>query len=222
MRGLYHDHAERGAGDQPVAAGKVAGARLVAERHFGDRRALVIEDRCEQIAVLGRIDAIMSAGEHRDRAACDAGAMRGLIDAAGEPRDDDEAGLSKLARELAGEFQARAGGIARADDGDHRTHQRCVLAAHGEQRRRIVDHRQPRRIALLAGREPGDAEFAARGKLGLGFVHTADAPRSRRTAPARQIRQPLQRGTCRAEMIDQRTEGARPRYYGANATTARS
>jgi hypothetical protein len=35
--------------------------------------------------------------------------MRGLVDAAGEPRDDDEAGFAKLARELAGKFQARAG-----------------------------------------------------------------------------------------------------------------
>src|ERR1700674_4523869 len=36
-RGLDHDHAERRAGDQPVAPWKVAGARHVAERHFRDR-----------------------------------------------------------------------------------------------------------------------------------------------------------------------------------------
>ena len=98
--------------------------------------------------------------------------------------------------------------------------ERCVVTAHGEQRRRIVERRQPRRIAVLAGREPGDAELAARGELGLRLVHAADAPRSRRAAAARQIRQPLQRGTRRAEVIDQRTEGARPDIVGADQPQA--
>jgi hypothetical protein len=57
--------------------------------------------------------------------------MRGLIDAAGEPRDDDEAGFAELAGQLSGEFQAGARGVARADDRDHRPHQGRDIAAHG-------------------------------------------------------------------------------------------
>ena len=38
MRGLDHDDAERHAGDQPVAPGKVAGARRMPEWHLGNRR----------------------------------------------------------------------------------------------------------------------------------------------------------------------------------------
>ena len=40
-RRLDDDHAERQSGDQPVAAREIAGARLPAERHFGDGRAVV-------------------------------------------------------------------------------------------------------------------------------------------------------------------------------------
>src|SRR3954454_8685495 len=111
-------------------------------------------------------------------AALDAGAVRGLVDAAGEAGDDDKAGLAKLAGKLTGEFQACTGGVARADDRDHRPHQRCIVAAYGEQRRSIVERCQPRWIAVLAGREPGDAELAARGELGLRLVGAADARRS--------------------------------------------
>jgi hypothetical protein len=65
--------------------------------------------------------------------------------------DEDEAGLGELVRELAGEFQSRSGGVAGADDRDHRPHQASEDAAHAKQRRCIVDGRKPRRIAGLAG-----------------------------------------------------------------------
>ena len=152
MRGLDHDDAERRARDQAVAAGKIVGARHMAERHFGNRAAL-IEQGGEQILMLRRIDPVVAAGQHRDRAAFDRGAMRGLIDAARQARDDDEAGLAEIARQLAGEFQPGAGGVARADDRDHRPHQRVGRAAHAEQGRRIVERRQPRRIGGFARRD---------------------------------------------------------------------
>jgi hypothetical protein len=38
-----------------------------AERHFGEHRALG-QDRVDDLVVLGRIDAVVAAGEHRDRA----------------------------------------------------------------------------------------------------------------------------------------------------------
>ena len=123
MRRLDHHDADRDARDQPVAAREVAGARHVAERHFRDRGAALRQDVEQQILVLGRIDAVVAAGQHRDGAAGEAGAMRGLVDAARQTRDDDEAGGAEIARELAGEFQPGAGGVARADDRDHRPHQ---------------------------------------------------------------------------------------------------
>src|SRR6266702_3351990 len=153
--------------------------------------------------MFGRIDAIMAAGEHGDCAAFNARAMRSLVDAAREPRDDDKAGLAEFASELAGELQPCAGGVARADDRDNRPHQGFCVAPYGEQRWRVVERRQPCRIAVLAGCEPGDAELAARGQLGLRLVRATDAPGSRRTTPPREIRQPLQRRTRGAEMIDQ-------------------
>jgi hypothetical protein len=51
-------------------------------------------------------------------------------------------------------------------------------------------------------------------------LFAADTPGPRGTAASRQIGQAIQRGARTAEMIDQRAEGARPRYYGANATTS--
>ena len=121
------------------------GAGHMAERHFGNRGAL-FEQRREQIFMLGRIDFVMSASQHGDRAARHAGAMRGLIDAARQARDDDETGLAEIAGQRAGEFQPGAGRIARADDRNHRPHQGLKRAAHAEQGRRVVNRRQPRRV----------------------------------------------------------------------------
>ena len=81
MRGLDDDDAERRARDQPIAPGKIAGAGHMSLRHFGDRGA-VVQQRSEQIPMFGRVDPVVTAGQHRDRAALDRGAMGGLIDAA--------------------------------------------------------------------------------------------------------------------------------------------
>ena len=153
----------------------------------------MLEQRGEQILMLGRIDPVVAAGQHRDRAACDRGAMRGLIDAARQPRDDDKAGVAEIARQLACEFQAGAGGVAGADDRDHRPHQRLRRAAHAEQGRRIVERRQPRRIGGFARRDQRDADLFGRGEFGPRFLLAADAPGTRRAATPRQIGQPLQR-----------------------------
>ena len=93
--------------------------------------------------MFGRIDAVLSAGEHRHGSVREAGAMGGGVDAARETGGDDEAGLAEIARQPLGELDAGGGGVARADDRDHRPRQRRALAAHRQQRRRIVDHRQP-------------------------------------------------------------------------------
>ena len=89
------------------------------ERHFGNHRPLG-EDRVDQLAVLGRIDVLMAAGEHRDGAGGEAGTVRRRIDAAGKPGDDGKAGLAKLTRQSLGELHAGRRRVARTDDGDHR------------------------------------------------------------------------------------------------------
>jgi hypothetical protein len=55
-----------------------------------------------------------------------------LVDPARQAGNDDEAGLGQVVRKLAGEFQSGAGGVARADDRDHRPHQAVEDAAHAE------------------------------------------------------------------------------------------
>ena len=91
-RRLDDDDAERQPRDQPVAAREIAAARLPAERHFADGRA-VGQDRRRKLRMLGRIDVIVPAGQHRDGAAREACAMGGGIDAAREPRYDRQSRL---------------------------------------------------------------------------------------------------------------------------------
>ena len=52
--------------------------------------------------MLGRIDTIVTAGEHRNRSGREAGAVGGGVDAARQPGDDGEAGFAKLARDPSG------------------------------------------------------------------------------------------------------------------------
>jgi len=156
------------------------------QRHFGNRSA-AIEDRSQQIFVLRRIDPVVPAGQHRDRAAVEAGAVRRLIDAACQARGDDKTGLTEIMCQLAGEFQPGAGRVARAHDRDHRPHQRLDRAAHAEQRRGIVERRKPWRIAGFAGRDQADALSLAGGEFGAGIVLAADTALTRRATPPRQI-----------------------------------
>src|SRR6476661_5373231 len=65
--------AERHARYQPIAPWKIAGARHMAERHFGNRSPAGLDDGCQQILVLGRIDTVMTARQHRHGAALEAG-----------------------------------------------------------------------------------------------------------------------------------------------------
>ena len=57
--------------------------------------------------MLRRINAIVPAGEHGDRAGSETRAMRRGIDAARQAGDDGEAGFAELARDPLGEFQSR-------------------------------------------------------------------------------------------------------------------
>ena len=190
LRRLDHHDAERKAGNQPVAAGKIARARLPADRHFGDRGAFG-RMASARPACSARIDAVMAAGEHRDRAGREARAMRGGIDAARETRDDDEAGVAEIARQPLGEPHAGRRGIARADDRDHRQGERRGVAAHRKQRRRVVDHLQAQRIVRLADATRRDAERLRGLDLALGVLRASRCGRDgtrRRAAPDRAAR----------------------------------
>jgi len=160
-RRLHDHHADRKPRDQPVAARKIARPRLPGERHFRNRGAFS-KDCIQKIGVLGRVDAIMAAGQDRDGAGRETGAVCGGIDTAREPRHRAEPGLTQVARQPLGEFDAGRRSVARADNGDQRTRYRGERAAHRQQGRRVVDHLQPRRIIRLAERNEFDTERAGR------------------------------------------------------------
>jgi hypothetical protein len=103
----------------------------------------------------------MAAGQHRDGAGRQTGAMGGGVDAARQARYGAEACRAQVARQPLSEFDAGRRSVARADDGDQRPRQHGELAAHREQRRRVVDHLQARRIIQLAERDEVDAARAA-------------------------------------------------------------
>ncbi len=89
--------------------------------------------------------------------------------------------IASMADEL-----ARLAKSQRADDRHHRKRQRARIAADGDQRRRIVDHLQARRIVGFAQRHQGDTELLCGGKLALGVGARANLHGTTGAAPARQ------------------------------------
>ena len=86
-----------------------------------------------------RVDAIMSAGEHSNRAGRETGTMGAGVDATREPRDDDVARLCQPAGEPFRERQACGRRVARADNGDSGPVEQSCLPAHADHRGRAVD-----------------------------------------------------------------------------------
>jgi hypothetical protein len=91
-----------------------------------------------------------------------------------------------------------------------------MRAAHAEQRRGVVDCREPRRIAGLFRGEQADAERVAGGELGAGIFLAADPDLARCAAALGEIRQPLQRGPRAAAMCHKRSVCPRPDIVGAD------
>lgn len=71
----------------------------------------------------------------------------------------------------------------------------------------------------LAEAEEDDTQRARRRKLALGVLARANARGAVGTAATGEIRQRLKRRARTAEVVDEGAERARPRYYGANATS---
>src|SRR3546814_15290306 len=82
---FHHHHAQRQPGDDPVAAGEMAGLWFHARRLFGDQQAFG-RDTPLQFLVLGRIDDVDPTSDPRDRAAFYTPLMRPPVPATPEQR----------------------------------------------------------------------------------------------------------------------------------------
>ena len=114
--------------------------------------------RLVEPAVLLGIDDIDAAGDDRDGAGRERAQMRGGVDAAGEPGDDDEPALAERGGELAGEAPAIGRGVARADHRHHRPLEPLGPAEHAQHRRGILDLGERIRIGGLAPAHEAGAE----------------------------------------------------------------
>jgi hypothetical protein len=106
--------------------------------------------------------------------------------------------------------------MARADDPDLRHHENVGVAAYGDQRRRVVDHLQPVRIACFADGDKDRADFSRGLDFAFGLLARVGLRRGTAAAAARQPRQRVERGARAAEMINERAEGARPDILAAD------
>jgi hypothetical protein len=212
---LDHDDGGRESGDQSVAAGEIAGARLPAELHFGDECAL-LQNGVGERGVLGRIDAVVAAGEHGDGAGGEAAPVCRGVDAARQAGCNREPRFAELARQPLGEAHARGRGIARADDRHGRQGERSGVAAHGEKRRGIVDHPQAVRIVGLGSRHQGHAHRLGGRELALGVLARADAGRPGCAPSSGEIGQRGQRRARIAAMPDQGLKRARADMIAAD------
>ncbi|MNI80412.1 hypothetical protein D3C73_1369440 [compost metagenome] len=93
--GLDHHHAARQARDDAVAAREVARLRSRADGAFRDDAA-ALDDLAIQVGVVGRIDVVHPAAQHRDRAGFQRAQMRRRIHPSRQTRDDDVAAFAQL------------------------------------------------------------------------------------------------------------------------------
>ncbi len=125
--GLDHDHAEREASDDPVADREMAGLRSQTGRVFGEQRT-ARGDLGREGGVLGGVDDVDPAGHRGHRAGGQCRGMGGGIDAAGQPRDHDEARHSQTLGQPTRHPQAQRGGVAHADQCHHRPDEKGRIA----------------------------------------------------------------------------------------------
>ena len=85
LGGRHDKHADADARDQPVAARKILRPRRMAGCSFADEKA-ALPDRVLEHRVLGRVDHIETAGDHRNGSVVEACGMGGPIEAARQSR----------------------------------------------------------------------------------------------------------------------------------------
>ena len=150
-----------------------------------------------------RVDHVDTAGDHGDRARLQGSGMGTGIDAAGQSRDHHEASLSQVGGKPFGETPSVQRGVAGADHGDGGPRQQMTLAHDADQRRRVLNVNQIRRIARLdLGNENG-ADRLLSFHLALRRRQRADRHGLAPSAAARQIGQGLERRRRRTEAFDQ-------------------
>ena len=93
-------------------------------------------------------------------------------------------------------------------------------AAHGEERRRVVERGKSRRITRFLRRDQADAKRLACGEFGAGLLLAANAAVTRGAAAPCQVGQAVQCCSHAAEMGQQRTKGARLDIVGPDQAEA--
>jgi hypothetical protein len=175
---------------------------------ISESRRPLLGDRIGEGRVLRRVDDVDAARLHRDRAGGEARLVRGGVDAAGEARRRGVAGGAEVAGEPRRHAAAERRGVAGADERDRRAGRDAGRADRPEERRRVGEEREERRIvSARRGR-------AARAPAASAAAHSASAAssgqgRSLRARLGRDRRQRRERGRRRAEGAHQPHEGRR-------------
>lgn len=131
-------------------------------------REAPLADGALQVFIFRRIDDVDAAREHGDRPMLERCHVRCRIDAAGEPRSDDEALKREIGRELARKFLSDGGAVACADDGDDGNVGEIEPALGVEEGRGRVDLSEGRRIARLPDGDEACAQAFGSFEFGLG------------------------------------------------------
>jgi hypothetical protein len=167
----------------------------------------------EQAGVLGRIDMIDPAGQHRDRAGGDAALMRRGIDAARQARDHHIAGMAKIGGHAMRDLAAVERRITPADQRDGGADQQGGIAQNTEQRGDFEDTQGfgECRVAGHQKRRPGPVKGC---KLLFGGILRIERDLSL-AAPPGEIGQGLKRLARRAETLNQAEDGRRADIFAA-------
>ena len=91
--------------------------------------------------MLGRIRHVESVSEDRDRlaASVERAGMRGSVNPAGQPADDDNAEFGKLTAQTASNGQTAGCRVSGTDDGDGRRRERARIPGNPKNNRGIGD-----------------------------------------------------------------------------------
>ena len=141
--------------------------------------------------------------------------MSGGVDSAGQPGGDHNAALTERGGEVAAETPAISRSVARPDYRDYRAAEQLCPPEHRQDRRRVLDRREPARVDQLAPADELRAETMQCGDLGLGLGPGYRCHGLRPFAAAGELRHHLERGVRRAEAAQQGIEADRADRLGA-------
>ena len=151
-------------------------ARRAAEREIGDDQAAVLQDAVGERGVRRGVDDIRPGAQHGDRArglgpGLERAAVRGAVDAQGEPADDAQPALREAFGESTRVVLTIGRRVARSDDRDGILAQPSEQAAREEQRRMPGGLTQRGRVIRMGRVQQG---MTGKHRPGEGRV---DAPR---------------------------------------------